>query len=651
MRPKPMVEIGGMPIMWHVMKIYAAAGITDFVIAAGYKGDVIKEWFANYHMHMSDITFDLTTNEMTTHASTVEPWRVTIVETGDGTMSGGRLKRVRRYLGDETFCMTYGDCVARLDVAAVVGYHREHGGLATVTAIQPPGRFGALGLAGDSVETFFEKPRGDGGWVNGGFFVLEPGVLDYIEGDDTPWERAPHGGARPRREARRLPPLRLLAEPRHAARQDGARGGVGDGERALEDLVAAPACRLCAAELRLTFADLGRVAARERAARAGRPRPRRGLLPAARLRLRALPARAAPGLGGAGADLLATTRTSRPSPTAGSSTRAATSTRSSSASGSTSAASCSRSRATTATCSSSSRRAGFRRSASSRPPTSPQAARRAWDRDRRRAFFDDRLAAELRRERGAADLVVGNNVLAHVPDVHGFVEGLRIVLAPGGVVTIEFPHLLRLIEERQFDTIYHEHFSYFSLLHVERLLRRARARRLRRRRAADARRLAADLRRARTGARSRPAVAALRERERAAGSAGSSAYLAFDAAVRAAKRDLLEFLIGAKREGDVDRRVRRRREGRHAAQHLRDRDGRPRLRRRPQPAQAGALPPRLAACRSTRRSACDETRPDLLLILPWNLRDEIVAQMAWRARVRLPLRDPDPARRGARLAG
>jgi glucose-1-phosphate cytidylyltransferase len=190
-RPKPMVEVGGKPILWHVMKIYAAAGITEFVIAAGYKGDVIKEWFANYHMHMSDITFDLTTNEMITHASMVEPWRVTVIDTGDGTMSGGRLKRVGPYLGDETFCMTYGDCVARLDVAALVGYHRQHGRLATVTAIQPPGRFGALGLAGDRVETFFEKPRGDGGWVNGGFFVLEPGVLDYIAGDETPWERAP----------------------------------------------------------------------------------------------------------------------------------------------------------------------------------------------------------------------------------------------------------------------------------------------------------------------------------------------------------------------------------------------------------------------------------------------------------------------------
>jgi glucose-1-phosphate cytidylyltransferase len=193
-RPKPMVEVGGRPILWHVMKIYAAAGITDFVIAVGYKGDVIKEWFANYYLHMSDITFDLATNEMTTHASAVEPWRVTIVDTGDGTMSGGRLKRVGPYLGDETFCMTYGDCVARLDVSTVVDFHREHDVLATLTAIQPPGRFGALGLAGDRVETFFEKPRGDGGWVNGGFFVLEPGVLDYIAGDETPWERAPMEG-------------------------------------------------------------------------------------------------------------------------------------------------------------------------------------------------------------------------------------------------------------------------------------------------------------------------------------------------------------------------------------------------------------------------------------------------------------------------
>jgi glucose-1-phosphate cytidylyltransferase len=191
-RPKPMVEVGGKPIMWHVMKIYEAAGITDFVIAAGYRGNVIKEWFANYYLHMSDITFDLATNTMTTHASAVEPWKVTIVDTGDGTMSGGRLKRVREYLDDETFCMTYGDCVARLDVAAVVGYHHQRGLLATVTAVQPPGRFGALGLERDGrVSTFFEKPSGDGGWVSGGFFVLERNVLDYIEGDDTPWERAP----------------------------------------------------------------------------------------------------------------------------------------------------------------------------------------------------------------------------------------------------------------------------------------------------------------------------------------------------------------------------------------------------------------------------------------------------------------------------
>jgi glucose-1-phosphate cytidylyltransferase len=173
------------------MKIYAAAGITDFLVAAGYKGEVIKQWFASYHLNMSDVTFDLASNSMTTHGSTVEPWRVTIVDTGRDTMSGGRLKRLGPHLDDETFCMTYGDCVARLDVSAVVDFHRAHGELATVTAIQPPGRFGALGVEGDRVVTFFEKPAGDGGWVNGGFFVLEPAVLEYIAGDDTAWERAP----------------------------------------------------------------------------------------------------------------------------------------------------------------------------------------------------------------------------------------------------------------------------------------------------------------------------------------------------------------------------------------------------------------------------------------------------------------------------
>jgi glucose-1-phosphate cytidylyltransferase len=190
-RPKPMVEVGGRPIVWHIMKIYAAHGITDFVISAGYKSNVIKEYFANYFLHMSDITFDLRANSMTTHASAVEPWKVTIVDTGDATMTGGRLKRVKEHVG--TFCMTYGDCVAALDITALIEFHRERNALATVTAIQPPGRFGALALdeGGERIASFHEKPQGDGGWVNGGFFVLEPAAIDYIAQDDTTWEQEP----------------------------------------------------------------------------------------------------------------------------------------------------------------------------------------------------------------------------------------------------------------------------------------------------------------------------------------------------------------------------------------------------------------------------------------------------------------------------
>ena len=192
-RPKPMVEIGGKPIIWHIMKIYSAHGIDEFVIAAGYKSHLLKEYFANYFLHTSDVTFDLANNTVTTHSSTSEPWRVTVVDTGDDTMTGGRLRRLRDYLGPGTFCMTYGDCLARIDVTRLVDFHREQNVLATLTAIQPPGRFGALALhEGEAkIERFHEKPTGDGGWVNGGFFVLEPGVLEYIDADTTVWEREP----------------------------------------------------------------------------------------------------------------------------------------------------------------------------------------------------------------------------------------------------------------------------------------------------------------------------------------------------------------------------------------------------------------------------------------------------------------------------
>jgi glucose-1-phosphate cytidylyltransferase len=193
-RPKPMVEIGDKPILWHIMKLYAAHGIDEFVIAAGYKSYVIKEYFANYFLHTADVTFDLQGNEMTTHASAAEPWRVTIVDTGEGTMTGGRIKRVRDYIGDETFCLAYGDCVTDLDVSAELEFHRASGALATVAAIQPPGRFGVLHLQDNRVAGFHEKPAGDGAWVNGGFFVLEPSVLDRIASDDTVWEREPLEG-------------------------------------------------------------------------------------------------------------------------------------------------------------------------------------------------------------------------------------------------------------------------------------------------------------------------------------------------------------------------------------------------------------------------------------------------------------------------
>jgi len=192
LRPKPMIEIGGKPIIWHIMKIYSTHGLNDFVVCLGYKGYMIKEYFANYFLHMSDVTFDLSSNSMTVHQNSAEPWRVTLVDTGEDTMTGGRLRRVSDYIGNEPFCFTYGDGVGDVNVADLVAFHRGHGGLATVTAVQPPGRFGTLSLSGERIVGFEEKPEGNGGsWINGGFFVLSPDVVQYIEGDATIWERGP----------------------------------------------------------------------------------------------------------------------------------------------------------------------------------------------------------------------------------------------------------------------------------------------------------------------------------------------------------------------------------------------------------------------------------------------------------------------------
>ncbi len=191
-RPKPMVEIGGHPILWHILKIYSQHGIHDFIICLGYKGYIIKEFFANYFLHMADITFHMSENRMEVHGSNSEPWRVTLVDTGDATQTGGRLKRVARYLEDERdFCLTYGDGVADVDIAASLRFHAQHGGLATMTAVQPVARWGALELAGTRVAAFREKPASEGGWVNGGFFVLSTRVIDYIADDRTAWEREP----------------------------------------------------------------------------------------------------------------------------------------------------------------------------------------------------------------------------------------------------------------------------------------------------------------------------------------------------------------------------------------------------------------------------------------------------------------------------
>jgi glucose-1-phosphate cytidylyltransferase len=191
LRPKPMIEIGGKPILWHIMKLYTAQGFNDFIVCLGYKGYLIKEYFANYALHMSDVTFDLGTNRMQVHQTSAEPWRVTLVDTGEHTMTGGRLKRVARYLDDEPFCFTYGDGLSDVNIRELVAFHGQQGSLATVTAVQPPGRFGALDLDVHKIRSFHEKPAGDGNWISGGFFVLSPQVLDYVEDDSTVWEQRP----------------------------------------------------------------------------------------------------------------------------------------------------------------------------------------------------------------------------------------------------------------------------------------------------------------------------------------------------------------------------------------------------------------------------------------------------------------------------
>ncbi len=200
LRPKPMIEIGGRPILWHIMKLYSAHAIHDFVVCVGYRGYMVKEYFANYFLHSSDVTFDVGNNRMEVHHRHAEPWRVTLIDTGESTMTGGRLKRVRDYVGGETFCFTYGDGLSDVDITALLAAHRRSGKLATVTAVQPPARFGAMDIERELITGFREKPHGEGGWVNGGFFVLHPQVFDFIAGDDTVWEREPLEGLAQRGE-------------------------------------------------------------------------------------------------------------------------------------------------------------------------------------------------------------------------------------------------------------------------------------------------------------------------------------------------------------------------------------------------------------------------------------------------------------------
>jgi glucose-1-phosphate cytidylyltransferase len=192
LKPKPMIEIGGKPILWHIMKLYSAHGVDDFVICCGYRGYVIKEYFANYFLHMSDVSFDMVSNTMEVHHRKAEPWKVTLVDTGEDTLTGGRLKRVKEFIENESaFCFTYGDGVSNVNIGASIDFHKRHGKLVTITAVQPPGRYGALERDGELVTAFVEKPRGDGGTINGGYFVLSPNVLDFIDGDHSSWEGEP----------------------------------------------------------------------------------------------------------------------------------------------------------------------------------------------------------------------------------------------------------------------------------------------------------------------------------------------------------------------------------------------------------------------------------------------------------------------------
>jgi|TARA_B110000438_G_scaffold212726_1_gene204878 glucose-1-phosphate cytidylyltransferase len=190
-KPKPMIEIGGKPILWHIMKIYSSHGVNDFVICCGYKGYMVKEYFANYFLHTSDVTFDMKNNSMQVHHKFAEPWKVTLVDTGLDTMTGGRLKRIKEYVGNETFCFTYGDGISNIDISKLIKFHSQNKAIATVTAVQPPGRFGMLDISETKITNFKEKPDGDGNWINGGFFVLEPTVFDYLKDDSTVWEKEP----------------------------------------------------------------------------------------------------------------------------------------------------------------------------------------------------------------------------------------------------------------------------------------------------------------------------------------------------------------------------------------------------------------------------------------------------------------------------